>query len=72
MFPRTTFDKSSMVSYFMTPESSIDLEIASLPNLFTDADLARDLMILLSYFCTVIVVLKVIIHMKVKKTDKTM
>jgi hypothetical protein len=72
MFPRASFEEFNSVSYYVTPESSIDLEIANLPTLFTDAELARDLTTRRSYFCTVIVVLNVIIHMKVKKTDKIM
>jgi hypothetical protein len=72
MFPRASFKDYNTVSYFVTPESTIDLEIANLPTLFTDAELARDITTRRSYFCTVIVVLNVIVHMKVKKTDKIM
>jgi hypothetical protein len=40
MFPHESFSNQHSVSYFMTPEQLIDLEIANLPTLFTDAELA--------------------------------
>jgi hypothetical protein len=72
MFPREPFSKSHSVSYYVTPETSMDLEISNLPTLFTDAELARDITTRRSYYCTIIVVLNVIIQMKVKKTVRIM
>jgi hypothetical protein len=72
MFPREPFSNSHSVSYYVTPESSMDLEISNLPTLFTDAKLARDLSTRRSYYCTVVVVLNVIVQMKVKKTVRVM
>jgi hypothetical protein len=72
MFPREGFDKHHSVSYFITPESQMELEISNLPTLFTDAELARDISTRKSYYCTVITILNVIVQMKVKKTTRIM
>jgi hypothetical protein len=72
MFPRETFEKHHSVSYFITPESHMNLEISNLPTLFTDAELARDITTRKSYYCTIITVLNVIVQMKVKKTTRIM
>jgi hypothetical protein len=72
MFPREPFTSSHSVSYYVTPETSMSLEISNLPTLFTDAELARDISTRRSYYCTVIVVLNVIVQMKVKKTVRIM
>jgi hypothetical protein len=43
MFPREPFTKSHSISYYVSPESSMNLEVSNLPTLFTDAELARDI-----------------------------
>jgi hypothetical protein len=72
MFPREPFTNKHSVSYYVTPESSMSLEIANLPTLFTDAELARDITTRRSYYCTIIVILNIIVQMKVKKTVRIM
>ncbi len=72
MFPRSSIHASQNISYFMTPESTINLEVSNLPTLFTDAELVRDISTRKSYYCTIIVVMNVIIQMKVKKTIRIM
>jgi hypothetical protein len=72
MFPRGSIQGSQNISYFVTPEHSMNLEVSNLPTLFTDAELARDLTTRKSYYCTIIVVMNVIVQMKVKKTIRIM
>jgi hypothetical protein len=72
MFPKESLQSSHRISYFITPESSLHLDISNLPTLFTDAELARDITTRKSYYCTIIVVMNVIVQMKVKKTIRIM
>jgi hypothetical protein len=72
MFPHASINGSQNASYFITPESSMNLEVLNLPTLFTDAKLARDISTRKSYYCTIIVVMNVIIQMKVKNTIRIM
>ena len=72
-FPCTTFDGiNKIISIASTNEKPIELEVTNLPNLFTDAELARDLATRHSYFCTCITVFNVLIQIKVKKTSTIM
>lgn len=68
MFPCGSIHGSQNISYSVTPEHSMNLEVSNLPTLFTDADLARDLTTRKSYYCTIIVIMNVIVQMEVKKT----
>jgi hypothetical protein len=72
MYPKEPLNTSHRISYFITPESSMHLELSNLPTLFTDAELARDISTRKSYYCTIVVVMNVIVQMKVKKTIRIM
>jgi hypothetical protein len=72
-FPRTSFTGSSkIVSMASTPDQKLELDLTNLPNLFTDAELARDLATRHSYFCSCITVFGVLIQIKVKKSSSVM
>jgi hypothetical protein len=50
----------------------MNLGVSNLPTLFTDAELAQGLTTRKLYYCTIIVVMNVIIQVKVKKTIRIM
>jgi hypothetical protein len=72
VYPRKSFDTYETIRYFVTQDSSLQLEIHGLPTIFTDAELARDIATRKSYFCTMIMVFNVIVQMKIKKTSTIM
>lgn len=70
IYPRKSFSGSSTLSYLVTPGHTAELHIPNVPVNFNDAELARCLNTRTSYYCTIILVLGVIIQMKVKKTER--
>ena len=72
VFPRASFSKDSTLSYLITPGQEIEFIIPNMPTNFNDAELGRCLKSRKSYYCTMILVLGVIVQMKVRKTESPM
>jgi hypothetical protein len=66
------FDTYDTVSYFVTPDRELTLQVNNTPTIFTDAELAQDIATRRSYFCSMIMVFNVIVQMKIQKTSTVM
>jgi hypothetical protein len=72
VYPKRCFDTYDTVSYFVTPDRELTLQVNNAPTIFTDAELARDIATRRSYFCSMIMVFNVIVQMKIQKTSTVM
>ena len=72
VYPRKSFDESTKVSWFATPESSVNINVPNAPTMFADAELGRCLATQKSYFCVIITVFNVYVMIKIKKTTNVM
>lgn len=68
VYPRVSLQGTNKVSYLVTPNNSVEMEIPNGPINFNDAELGRCLETRCSYYCTMIMVLGVAVQMKVKKS----
>ena len=72
MYPRQSFEGSSKITWYATPEQKLELTVTNKPNVFADAELARCIATRHSYYCIIITVLNVVVLFKIKKTSKVM
>ena len=72
VYPRKSFDGSTKVSWFATPDTKYEVTVPNLPCLFADAELARCIATRRTYYCIIITVFNVFILMKIKKTSTIM
>ena len=72
VYPRAPITGKSKISYLLTPGQSVEMEIPNGPINFNDAELGRCLKTRCSYYCTMVLVLGVVVQMKVKKTTSPM
>ena len=72
MYPCQSFEGSSTIRWYATPEQKLELKVTNLPNVFADAELARCIATRHSYYCIIITVLNVVVLFKIKKSGKVM
>ena len=68
-YPRHSLSGTTTISYFVSPEKSIELHLPNDLQLYTDSEFARNLSDRRSYYCVIFVLLNVAIQCKVKKSD---
>ena len=68
-YPAKPLDGTSTIVASLTPEKTEDLELSNIPQLFTDAEYGRDIATRHTYICSVVTILGVAVHYKVKKVQ---